>query len=439
MPSRHAVLFNRRKTIVFTFIRCFACRRVAMAMLLAGLSPSCHALTFDEALRLAETHAPQLKASEESLAAARSLQVPAGALPDPTLVLGVDNLPIEGADRYSLTRDAMTMQRIGLMQAFPNAAKREARVAAAQGQVALSEAEARIARLTVLREAAAAWIARQSVERQLARIDALAAENRLLASAVRAELAGGKGSPADIVAPRQEAAQIDERRDELRTRREQAIAALRRWIGAAADGPLEGGVPAWPIARDTLEHRLHHHPELLAFDSRARVLDADIAEAQAAKRPDWALEMDYQRRARQYGDMVSVQVSFDLPVFPGTRQDPKIAAARAERARLDAERDATLREHAAMLASDYADYQRLAAAVKRQRGILLPLAQEKVDLAMAAWRGGKGSLTELVAARRERVDAELKAIALEGEQLQVAARLHYASGDDADPHTGVHE
>lgn len=423
---------------MFTFNRCFARRRMALAMLLAGLSSSVHALTFDEALRLAETHAPQLKASEESLAAARSLQIPAGALPDPRLVLGVDNLPIEGADRYSLSRDAMTMQRIGLMQEFPNAARREARVAAARGQVALSEAEARIARLTVLRETAVAWIARQSVERQLARIDDLAEENRLLAAAVRAELAGGQGSPADIVAPRQEAAQIDERRDELRARQAQAVAALRRWIGAAADTPLEGGIPAWPIQRDTLEHRLHHHPELLAFDSRARVLDADIAEAQAAKRPDWALEMDYQRRAPQYGDMVSLQVSFDLPVFPGARQDPKIAAARAERARLDAERDATLREHAAMLASDFADYQRLAAAVKRQHDVLLPLAQEKVDLAMAAWRGGKGRLTELIAARRERIDAELKAIALEGERLQTAARLHYAYGDDADPHTGEH-
>lgn len=424
---------------MFTFTRCFTCGHMALTMLLAGLSSPGHALTFDEALRLAETHAPQLKASEEGVAAARSLRVPAGALPDPKLVLGINNLPIEGADRYSLTRDAMTMQRVGLMQAFPNAAKREARVAAAQGQVALSEAEARIVRLTVLRAVADAWIARQSVERQLACIDDLAAENRLFAAAVRAELAGGKGSATDIVAPRQEAALIDERRDELRARQEQAIASLRRWIGAAADAPLEGGVPEWPIAHNLLEHRLHRHPELLAFDSRARVLDADIAEAQAAKRPDWALEMDYQRRAQQYGDMMSVQVSFDLPVFPGARQDPKIAAARAERARLDAERAAALREHAAMLASDFADYQRLTAAVNRQHNVLLPLAQEKVDLAMAAWRGGKGSLTGLIAARRERIDTELRSIALEGEQLQVAARLHYAYGDDADPHTGDHE
>lgn len=229
---------------------------------------------------------------------------------------------------------------------------------------------------------------------------------------------------------------IEERRDELRAQRSQAIASLRRWIGAAADAPLQGAAPDWPIARDTLEHRLHQHPELLAFDSRERVLIAELAEAQAEKTPDWALELAYQLRGQQYGDMASLQVSFDLPIFTASRQDPKIAAKGAERAGLDAEREMTLREHAAILEADWAEYQRLANAVKRQREVLLPLAEEKVGLAMAAWRGGKGNLTDLVAARRERIDAELKAIALEGERLQVAARLHYAYGDDAHQRNG---
>lgn len=424
---------------MFTLIRFTPGRRAALAVLLAGFGSFSHALTFEEALRLAQAQAPQIKAGDENVAAAKSTQVSAGELPDPKIALGVDNLPIEGPDRYSVTRDFMTMRRIGLMQEFPNSDKREARVAAAQSEVALAETQARVARLTVQREAAVAWIARESVERQLARIDALAEENRLFAAAVRAQLAGGKAMATEIVAPQQEAAMIEERRDELRARRAQAIASLRRWIGAAADAPLEGTAPDWPIARDTLEHRLHQHPELVAFDSRERVLDAEIAEAQAEKKPDWALELAYQQRGRQYGDMVSLQVSFDLPLFPGSRQDPKIAAKRAERAGLDAERETVLREHAAMLESDFAEYQRLATAVRRQREILLPLADEKVSLALAAWRGGKGSLTDLVAARRERIDAELKAIALEGERLQVAARLHYAYGDDARQHTGEPE
>jgi outer membrane protein TolC len=234
----------------------------------------------------------------------------------------------------------------------------------------------------------------------------------------------------EVVMPRQEAAEIEERRDELQARRAQAIAALRRWVGAAADAPLIGGIPAWSIGHESLLHGLHRHPEIEIFTPQAHVLEAEVAEAQAGKKPDWALEFAYQNRARQFGDMVMLQVSFDLPIFASSRQEPQIAAKRAERTALDAEREAVLREHAAQLEADLADYQRLSSAIKRQRQLLLPLADEKVTLALAAWRGGRGTLTELISARSERIDTELKAIALEGEQRQLAARLHYVYDEE---------
>lgn len=401
---------------------------------LAGMAYA-ESLSFDNALALALRETPLLTANEAELDAARQAAIPAGALPDPKLTLGVDNLPVEGPDRYSLTRDFMTMRKIGVMQEFPNRARREARVAAARGRVALAAAETRITRLMVLRETAVAWIARDSVEQQLARIDALVEENRLLESAVRARLAGGQGMATETVMPRQEAAMIEERRDELRARREQAIANLRRWLGPAAEAPLTGTSPDWPISHEALTHGLHRHPEIVAFASKAQMLEAEVAEARATRTPDWALELAYQQRGSQYGDMMSLQVSFDLPLFAGSRQNPQIAAKLAERSGLDAEREAMVREHAAGLEADLAEHQRLVNAVERQREVMLPLAEEKVALALAAWRGGKGSLTELIAARRERIDAELKAIALAGELRQLAARLHYAYGAD-DENTG---
>jgi outer membrane protein TolC len=402
--------------------------RTAALLVLAGLAgPACAAsLSFDDALALAVRETPVLRAESAQIDAARQAAIPAGELPDPKLVLGIDNLPVTGADRFTLGNDFMTMRRIGVMQEFPNDAKRGARVEAARGRVALSQAQTRITRLTVLRETAVAWIARDAVERQLARIDALDAENRLFDAAVRARIAGGRGGALDAVAARQEAAVIDARRDELTARRQQAIAALRRWVGPPAVEPLAGEAPDWPIAHDALAHALHGHPELTIFDPKGRVLDAEVAEAKAGKKPDWALELAYQKRGSEFSDMAMVQVSFDLPVFAASRQDPKIASKLAEREGLDAERESVLREHAAMLEADFAEYQRLVNAVKRQREILLPLAGERVDLAMASWRGGKGELVDLVMARRERVDAELMAIALEGERRQMAARLHYA-------------
>ena len=174
--------------------------------------------------------------------------------------------------------------------------------------------------------------------------------------------------------------------------------------------------------RDWSQKTIRHIMRLERWNKEVIVCDL------AAKKSDWALEFAYQNRAFRFGDMVMLQVSFDLPMFTSKRQEPLVAAKRAERVALDAERESVLRMHTAELESDLADYIRLGSAIKRQRERLQPLADEKISLAMAAWRGGKGSLTELISARSERIDTELKAIALEGEQRQVAARLHYVYG-----------
>lgn len=392
-------------------------------------SPYAQSLSFKQALSSALSEAPTLRANAAQVDAARYSITPAGELPDPKLAIGLDNYPIQGENRYSVTGDFMTMRRIGISQDIPNGDKRDAKVAAAKGRLELAEAQTQVSRLTVLRETATAWIARKTIEQQLARVDALVSENTLLANAVRAQLAGGKGSVTDAVMPRQEAAMIEERRDELIARRQQAIASLKRWLGPDGDKPLMGDAPDWALNREALAHTLHRHPELALFEPRTKVLDAELAEAKAGKRLDWGVDVAYQKRAPEFGDMVSVQLRLDLPVFSGSRQDPQIAARQSERTAIDSEREAVLREHIAMLEADWADYQRLSNAVVRQRSTLLPLAEEKVRLATAAWRGGKGGLVDVVAARRERIDTELKAIAIDGERQKMAARLHYAYGD----------
>lgn len=406
-------------------------RRLAPALLLAACSSLSHALSFDEALALAQARAPEIAARASEAAAADSLRRPAAELPDPRLVLGIENLPVSGPDRFDPGSDPMTMRRIGLMQEVPNAAKRAARAAAAAARAQAAHGELRAANVAVMRAAALAWLARDTAERQLAYSEALLEENRLFEAAVRARLSGG-GPATEAVLPRQEAALIENLRDELRARREQAIAALRRWIGDAAEAPLAGAAPEWPIEYETLAHALHRHPELEVLEPRARALDAELAEARAELRPDWAVEFAYQNRGDDFGDMAMLQVAFDLPLFAASRQNPRITARSAERAAFEAEREAVRREHAAMLEADHAEYRRLGRALSRQRETLAPLAAEKAALALAAWRGGRGSLAELSSARRERIEADMKTIELEGARRQLAARLHYTSAESGE-------
>ena len=403
--------------------------RAAVAACVLALPAAASALSFDEAQTLAQQQAPSLQAEAAKLQAARSDAVPAGELPDPKLLLGVQSVPIEGNDRWSLDRDGMTMSMVGLMQDVPNRDKRRARVEVANAAIQRAAAERVVEALNVRQATAQAWIASHTIERKLATFDALYAENRLLGETVRARIAGGRGQAADSVLPRQEAALLDERADELHRQRRQARAALARWIGEAASEPLEGSVPHWSLDAPALQRELHQHPQLQAYTPMTQQAQARIREATAEKKPDWSWEVDYLRRGQEFGDMVNLQVSFDLPLFTSTRQNPRIAARHAELNQLEAEREVMERQFAEQLDNELAELDRLQRALTRTREVLLPLARERSELSLADYRAGRGELETLLAARRELIETRLKEIDLEGQQAIAASRLYFAYGD----------
>jgi len=427
------------------FCRFFRARPAGVALLLLfGLTAAVAAapperdgspevLSFAQALALASEQSPAVQAVELARTGAEQDRDRAAQLPDPKLLLGVDNFPVGGAAAYSLDQDFMTMRAVGLMQEMPNHAKRRARAERAQARVSELDASRAAALLSTLRETAIAWVERNSAEQQLRHLDELDRENQLFDAAVRAGFAGGKAAATDLVLPREEAARIADRRDRLQAERTKAIAALRRRIGAAADRELVGAPPDYVVDAGDLHAELHEHPNLKRFDAQGAELDAEVREAIAGKRPDWSLAFKYQDRADRFGDMVSLELSIDLPLFGRHRQDPAIAAKRAERAAVEAEREAMWREHQQALESDLAEYRRLDQAGRRNREQWLPLAREKESLALAAYRGGSGTLTELIAARRARIETELDGIALAGQRDAAVAALRYVSAAVSHP------
>ncbi|WP_181297124.1 TolC family protein [Pseudomonas sp. Q2-TVG4-2] len=394
-----------------------------------GLPGSAFALTLEQALSLAEQEAPSLDAQRANLEAARSAAIPAGELPDPKLKLGLQNVPIEGEQRWRLDEDFMTMQMVGVMQDVPNRAKRRARVESAEADVALAGIQQTIERLKVRQNTAEAWIAAFAVEQKLDLFKQLYGENQLFSRAVTARIAGGRGQAADSVVPKQEAALLAEQEDELLRNQAVARAELRRWIGNEASEPLTGTWPQWLENFDHYQHNLQRHPDLLAFDPMTEQAEARVRQAVAEKTPDWSWGVDYLHRGREYGDMVNLSVSFDLPLFTSSRQDPKIAAERARLTQIEAQRQAALRMHNQELAADLAEYQRLDRAFVRVEETLLPLAEEKVRLAMADYRAGTGELTAVIDARRQLVETRLRRIDVARDRSLSNARLHFAFGD----------
>jgi outer membrane protein TolC len=378
------------------------------------------------ALALAETHNPSLEAQAAAVAAVRSSAIPAAALPDPKLVIGADNVPISGADRFDINRDFMTMEKIGVMQDVPNSDKRRARADVASAAVAKASADYAVERLKVREGTATAWLTRFYLERRLAVLGEFDRENGLLAAAVQARLRTGQPVAGDAILPAQEAADLADQRDELRQAVAQATADLKRWIGDGANMPLAGDAPVLAFDPLSLHQHVHHHPEVAAYAPMADLAQAELREAEAEKKSDWGVELDYQRRAAPFSDMVSLQFTFDLPVFTGSRQGPRIDAKRLALAQIDAERAAMLREHTAILDSDLARYGSLKQQLARLQQTRAPLAQQKIDLEMSSYRNGSGELTKVLAARREGLELRLRQIDLESQLAVLTAKLFLA-------------
>ncbi|WAL85016.1 TolC family protein [Pandoraea sp. XJJ-1] len=405
---------------------------IPLPLCLAGVAGLVQAapLTFSDALKVAEQQSPALTASAANLRSAQSAAIPAGALPDPKLIAGVENYPVSGDTRWALERDFMTMQKIGIMQEVPNGDKRRARVEVADARSVLAQKQQQVSQLDVRRGTALAWLDRYYLEKKLALFDQLDQENRLLADTVRAQVASGKSQPADAVMAEQEQADLADRRDGLTRDIAMAIASLRRYVGADADDPLPGDAPALAVDPERYRAHLHHHPEVELLAAKSGEARAELHEAQAEKKPDWGVELAYQRRGPQFGNMVSVQFTIGLPIFSKSRQDPMIASKAADLERADAERDAMLRDHLNELDNGLAEYTSLTRQLDRVNQTWLPLARRKVDLLTAGYRSGRTDMGTVLAARRDLIERRMKAIDLENQRAQIAAKLYFTYGGD---------
>ena len=395
----------------------------ALCLILAAASPAAQAaLSYADAQREAVARSSGLIARANAVEAAQASRIAAGRLPDPRLLFGLDNVPVTGPDRGSLTADFMTMRRVGLMQDFPNANKRKASEDAAEAAIARAAAERQLDSLTIRRAAALAWSDRYYGEGRLTLIEAVTEENRLLDVVVRAQIASGKANALDVLAVEQERAAIDDRRDEMEHEIHAAEARLARYLGERAREPLSGRPPLQPASTDVAD-RLDQSPELRLFEPLRAMAQAEVHAADAAQRPDWGLEVSYAQRGAAYSNMVSVQVSVDLPLFLSTRQAPRLAARRSDAARVDAEREDRRRELEASLEESWAQYADLRSRLRRAREITTALAHRRVDTALNEYRAGRIELQQVVAARREKVEAELRALELEQRLSQVIIRL----------------
>jgi cobalt-zinc-cadmium efflux system outer membrane protein len=385
-------------------------------------------LSLDAAVHLAEMHAPALDARQAAFESAEHVIGPAGQLPDPELVVGIDSLPVSTGDAFSLTRDSMTTRHVGIEQQFPRREKRRLRTERAEAGAAREQALLTNERLSVREATARAWIVRKTAEQRLALLQALQPRAETQIAAATAAFSAGRSSAADAIAAKSAQASLEDRISQAEQALEEAKAEFARWLPDAADRPL-GDATDWTdlgVDPNALLTHIGQHRELLAYDASEQMANADVALARAEKRPDWSLEFGYAQRGPQFSNLISIEVRVPLPLFAASRQDPTIAAKEAAVAQIEAEREGARRMHTAELRKTLAAWRSATDRVHRYEHEILPLADDRADASLAAYRGGRGDLQASLTALDNAVEQRVAYTELLNTLGQSWAALHFA-------------
>ena len=130
--------------------------------------------------------------------------------------------------------------------------------------------------------------------------------------------------------------------------------------------------------------------------------------------------------------MVSVGVRIDLPIFQSRRQDPAISSKVALVEQIRARAEDARRAHVAEIETLLVDWEAAKTRVQRYRTDLLPLAHERTEIVLSAYRGGKTDLTLVLDARKREIEIQLNQLMTESELARAWANLNFLLPDAKD-------
>ncbi len=355
-------------------------------------------------------------ASRSEAELARDQWLVAKEFPNPSLSLSTTKIPTDGTPAATARGNSLWNRSydtvVSLSQPFELGGKRGARQAAARAGMAVADFRVDDAR----RQLAVAVTKAYTVAAQAEQTVAI---NRASSESLRqaADIAARRFEAGDISSTEKTQIDIAATRFELDTRNAEAGArstriALEIMLGMPspdggirlADGLDKLAAPASALMRRTPETE---RPDVRAATAAAEQAGFNLRLQRAARIPDPAVQLLYERQPPDMRNSVGAGVTFTIPLWHRYRGE--ILAAQQNY-------DAALRElqkvrarAAAEIAQAGAVYD---AAIERHRRFvseLLPAAEKVRDTVHFAYEHGGASLLELLEAERSRNDIRLAA------------------------------
>lgn len=391
------------------------------------LSAQAAELTLEQSLAAAERHSAELSANQHQVNALQNIADSAMQLPDPKLKVGIENVPVQGNNARRLTREGMTMERIGLMQDYVSSSKRQRKADTLRAEASKTAAGSATIRARLQQQTAQAWLELALSQQTLKDAQTLVNESERQIATQHTGVASGSSPATNVIDARLTLLAMQDRLSEAQ--RDVAIAQARlTQLTGQPDANTGGALPHFarlPAASHQLQQAVKQHPEVLQASREADVAKARSAQSEIAAIPDVGVEVYYGKRADGYEDLAGVMFTVDLPVFRSQRQDKDHAADVSRSMEANDQLTLLIRDHQAQLDTLLAQYQAAQTQWQRQQQQAIPLQQQRVALQLAQYRSGKSDLSSVLEARRALLDSRLNAGKAARELAQLWAAIRY--------------
>jgi cobalt-zinc-cadmium efflux system outer membrane protein len=368
-------------------------------------------VTLEQVLEIVAA-SPRIAAAARDADAARADRIAAGAYPNPSLTFGASRP--SGGERTIFDADRQSVALLELP--LPVFGQMGARGRAAELQVGLADTQLRLAAGETRRQAALGFARLLAAQEQLAVRRSGLAEVERIRGLVSGRLASGMASRYDLARADAEAALAAlalQRAEAAVSEQSAAIAALvdaRAWRPRAA-GSLEALASA-PAPAGEGEEALERGPALRAARDEAAAAEGRVEVAQRELLPIPSVQLGRTWTSGPFGAANYVGIVSEIPISSDRRSLADKAKAQAQGARARAP---------ATGAALRADYRRQLEALQLRREALARFDREVfsqqgafLEMAESAYRLGRGSLFELLDARRTLLEAATARLELMG-------------------------
>ncbi|MFZ5479535.1 MAG: TolC family protein [Myxococcota bacterium] len=370
-----------------------------------GAAPAAYAIPTDPVLdaliRESLAARPEIAAAEDAVRARGERAVQAGALPDPTLSVGIQN---DGFRSIEIGRMESSYVSLMASQAFPWPGKLALRTDISELQVGVAESELSRARLGTEAEVRRAYVdlllARERL-RLLGRLTELWDQSEKVA---RVRYETGEGNQADVFRAQLERGRLQQRKWSLEAEERVRVQALNRLRVRPLDAPIEPPVVLRDLPlpelgeRDALlEDTLRRSPELAA----ARLAVEQAGRATALARKGWAPDLSVGAGLMARGPlppMWAAEVSFPIPAYGGRKQARAVAENVALADAAERQADALAQVLAERVAERAAQWAALREVVELYRRGLLVQSAATAESTLGQYQVGRVGFTSVLEA-----------------------------------------